>query len=189
MNILSLIIVGIGLSIDSLAASISTGACCKKLLKRHVIKVAAFMAIFQGGLPYIGWLIGTGFKRLIEDYDHWVAFILLFLIGAKLIYEGLSKHEEGCSNFNPTNNLLLAGMAIATSIDALVVGIGFGVIKINIYQAMLIIGITTFIFSTVGVYLGKKIGTKINSGIEIFGGLVLIGIGVKILIEHIYYPC
>ncbi len=186
MNILPLILIGIGLSIDSLAASITTGACCKRIKTKHIFKVAVFMAVFQGGMPYVGWLIGSSFKAAIEDYDHWIAFFLLFLIGFKLIYEGLTESDENYSSFNPSNNLLLIGMAIATSIDALVVGISFGLIEINIYLAMLIIGVLTFIFSTSGVVIGRKIGNKINAGIDVFGGIVLIGLGVKILLSHIY---
>ncbi len=186
MNILSLILIGVGLSIDSLAASITTGACCKRIRTGHIFKVAVFMAVFQGVMPYIGWLIGSSFKSVIEDYDHWIAFFLLFLIGFKLIYEGITASDDNCSNFNPSNNLLLIGMAIATSIDALVVGIGFGIIDINIYLAMVIIGILTFLFSSSGVIIGRKIGNKINTGIDVFGGVVLIGLGVKILLSHVY---
>ncbi len=186
MNIFSLILIGVGLSIDSLAASITTGACCKQIKRRHIFKVAIFMAVFQGLMPYIGWLIGSSFKSVIEDYDHWIAFFLLFLIGFKLIYEGITASDDSCSNFNPSNNFLLVGIAIATSIDALVVGIGFGVIEINIYLAMLIIGVLTFLFSSSGVVVGRRIGNKINTGIDIFGGIVLIGLGVKILLSHIY---
>ncbi len=186
MNLFSLILIGVGLSIDSLAASITTGACCKQIKTKHIVKVAVFMAVFQGLMPYVGWLIGSSFKSVIEDYDHWIAFFLLFLIGFKLIYEGITASDDNCSNFNPSNNLLLIGMSIATSIDALVVGIGFGIIEINIYLAMLIIGVLTFMFSSSGVVIGRKIGNKINAGIDIFGGLVLIGLGIKILLSHIY---
>ena len=183
MNLLSLALIGVGLSIDSLAASITTGACAKKIKIRHVLKIASFMAFFQGVMPLLGWLIGSSFKRIIEDYDHWVAFSLLLVIGGKLIYDGIKNIDEGVCT-NATKNIVLMGMALATSIDALVVGVGFGVIEVNIWLAMLIIGVTTFVFSSVGVYVGKKIGNKINKGIEIFGGLVLIGLGVKILLEH-----
>lgn len=185
MNLLSLTLIGVGLSIDSLAASITTGACAKNIRIRHVLKVAAFMALFQGTMPFIGWLIGSSFKSIIENYDHWVAFVLLLGIGGKLVYDGIKNDGEIETNSNPTKNLLLVGMAIATSIDALILGIGFGLIEINIWLAMLIIGSTTFLFSSIGVFVGEKLGNRINKGIEIFGGLVLIGIGVKILVEHI----
>jgi putative Mn2+ efflux pump MntP len=186
MNLLSLTLIGVGLSIDSLAASITTGACSKQIKLKHVLKVAAFMAFFQGTMPLIGWLIGSSFKRIIEDYDHWVAFILLLGIGGKLIYDGIKNSNEEV-NTNPTKNMLLAGMALATSIDAMILGIGFGLIEINIWLAMLIIGSTTLLFSSVGVFVGDKLGNKINKGIEIFGGLVLIGLGLKILLEHLYF--
>lgn len=186
MNLLSLTLIGVGLSIDSLAASITTGACSKNIRLKQVLKVAVFMAFFQGTMPLVGWLIGSSFKSIIEDYDHWVAFILLLGIGGKLIYDGIKNSTEE-ANPNPTKNMLLAGMALATSIDAMILGIGFGLIEINIWLAMLIIGTTTFLFSSAGVFVGEKLGNKINKGIEIFGGLVLIGLGVKILVEHIYF--
>lgn len=186
MNLLTLILVGVGLSIDSLAASITTGACAKNVKIRHVFKIAAFMALFQGTMPLIGWFIGSSFKSIIEHYDHWVAFVLLLGIGGKLIYDGIKNSGQINTKTDTTNNFLLAGMALATSIDALILGIGFGLININIWLAMLIIGTTTFVFSSVGVVIGEKLGNKINKGIEIFGGLVLIGLGVKILMEHLY---
>lgn len=187
MNILSLTLIGIGLSIDSLAASITTGACAKSIKIKQVLKVAAFMAFSQGTMPLVGWLIGSSFKSMIESYDHWVAFILLLGIGGKLIYDGIKNKGDTECKSNPTNNLILAGMALATSIDALIVGVSFGLIEVNIWLAMLIIGLTTFLFSILGVFVGEKIGNKINKGIEVFGGLVLISLGVKILTEHIYF--
>ncbi len=187
MNYLTLSIIGIILSIDSLAASITTGACCKDIKASQVLKTALFMAVFQGFMPLVGWWIGNGFKSLIEDYDHWIAFALLFVIGGKLVFDGLTGKGEGPSTVNPTNSLVLAGMAIATSIDALIIGIGFGVTDVNIWFAMAIIGCTTFLFSGFGVLVGKKIGNRVNVGIEIFGGVILIGLGVKILVEHLYF--
>ncbi len=185
MSTVSLFLIGVGLSIDSLAASITTGACSCNIRLKHVLKVAVFMALFQGTMPFIGWLIGSSFKSIIEDYDHWVAFILLLSVGCKLIYDGLKNSNEKV-DVNPTNNMFLALMALATSIDAMILGIGFGLIEINIWLAMIIIGTTTFLFSGIGVFVGDKLGNKINKRIEIFGGLVLIGLGIKILVEHIY---
>ena len=157
MNLLSLTLIGLGLSVDSLAASITMGACSKNIRLKHVLKVAAFMTIFQGAMPLIGWLIGSSFKSIIVDYDHWVAFILLLGIGGKLIYDGLKNSFE-VVNTNTANNMLLAGMALATSIDALILGIGFGLIEINIWLAILIISLTTFLFSSIGVFIGEKLG-------------------------------
>ena len=186
MDLLFLILIGIGLSIDSLAVSVTTGAYTKDIKLKYVLKTALFMAIFQGAMPLIGWLIGSSFKNVVESYDHWIAFILLLVIGVKLIYDGLTESSEDKSRLDMTKNTVLAGMALATSIDALIIGIGFGFIDINIWLAIFIIGVTTFLFSFFGVYIGEKIGNKINTGIEVVGGLVLIGLGVKILIEHIY---
>lgn len=186
MSLFSLILIGVGLSVDSFAASITTGACAKRIRLYNILKIASIMAFFQGIMPLIGWLIGSSFKSLIEDYDHWIAFILLLGIGGKLIYEGI-RNKGTKKRIDPTKNLILAGMAIATSIDALILGIGFGIIQVNIWIAMLIIGCTTFFFSGIGVVIGRKAGKYFNKGIEIFGGLLLIGLGVKILVEHIYF--
>ncbi len=187
MNLFSLILIGVGLSIDSLAASITSGACTKNIKIKQIIKIASVMALFQGTMPLIGWIIGSSFKNLIEDYDHWIAFILLLAIGSKLIYDGFKNDSNKEASDNPTSNMVLAGMALATSIDAMILGIGFGLIKMNIWLTMLVIGATTFLFSTTGVFIGKKIGDRINKGIEIIGGIVLISIGLKILLAHIYF--
>jgi len=186
MDLISLIAIGVVLSIDSLVASITTGACNKEVSNYYVYKIAVFMAVFQATMPLFGWLIGTSFKSIIESYDHWVAFALLLAIGGKLIYEGMHRDNDS-SLIDPRKNLVLCGIALATSIDALVVGIGFGLIDVNIWLAMFVIGVATFIFSVAGVVVGKRIGNKINMGIEIFGGLVLVGLGTKILIEHLYF--
>ncbi len=184
MNISSFIILGVGLSVDSLAASITTGACSIKLRVSQIIRVAFYMAAFQASMPLIGWFIGSSFKGVVAAYDHWIALFLLGAIGGKLIYDGLRKAEEEASCLCPSNRLVLAGMALATSVDALVVGIGFGVLNINIWMAVTVIGITTFLFSLTGVLLGMSIGERINKGIEIFGGLVLIGLGIHIFLLH-----
>ncbi|WP_025006773.1 manganese efflux pump MntP [Marinilabilia salmonicolor] len=184
MSISSFIILGVGLSVDSLAASITTGACSIKLRVSQIFKVALYMAVFQASMPLIGWFIGSSFKGLVAAYDHWIALFLLGSIGGKLIYDGLRKAEEETSCFCPSNHLVLAGMALATSIDALVVGIGFGVLSIHIWMAVFIIGITTFFFSVAGVLLGMTIGERLNRGLEVLGGLVLIGMGFKIFLSH-----
>ncbi len=187
MNLITLSLIGIGLSVDSLAASITTGACACKIRVNHVLKVAVFMAVFQGTMPLLGWIIGSSFKSVIASFDHWVAFVLLLGIGGKLIYEGIKSFHDEKTGLAPTKTLLLMGMALATSIDALIIGISFGLIDVNIWLAMVVIGISTFIFSSLGVLVGKRIGKSINKGIEVAGGMVLIALGVKILVEHIYF--
>lgn len=184
MSFLAILILAIGLSVDSLAASVSTGVCLKKVRLADGLKVAIYMAVFQGTLPIVGWFIGNGFKNVIVAYDHWVAFILLLAIGGKMLYEGITKKENEESCFCPSQHLMLAGMALATSIDALIVGIGIGLLGDTIWIPAIIIGITTFVFSISGIYVGHHIGHKLNFKLEIIGGLVLIGLGIKILLEH-----
>lgn len=187
MNILSLILIAVGLSIDSLVASISTGACQRKIQVQQALKVALFMSFFQALMPLLGWFIGNSFKALIQEYDHWVAFILLAGIGVKIILDSRAPEEDKKKQNLPARNLLLCGMALATSIDALIVGIGFGLFQVKILWAVLIIGITTFLFSFAGVHIGGKAGKKYNRGMEVFAGLLLFGLGVKILLEHLFF--
>ncbi len=145
------------------------------------------MAFFQGAFTFIGWFIGLKSKSYIEGFDHWIAFALLLFIGIKMISEGFfqKKDEEKC--FCPSNTLVITLLSIATSIDALVIGVGFGVLNINIIKPIVVIALTTLIFSASGVSIGNKIKRKIPFNLEIIGGIILICLGVKILLEHIYY--
>ncbi|HKK60805.1 MAG TPA: manganese efflux pump MntP family protein [Salinivirga sp.] len=183
MSLISIFILAAGLSVDSMAASISTGVCMKKVRAYESVKVALYMAVFQGSLPIVGWYIGQGFKHIISSYDHWIAFILLLAIGTKMIFEGLKKEEQN-NCFCPSRPIILAGMALATSIDALIVGVGIGLLGNTIWLPAIIIGIITFIFSISGIYLGHHLGHRLNIKLELIGGLVLIGLGIKILVEH-----
>ena len=187
MSLLSIFIIGIGLSVDSFVVSITAGVCMDKVKIRNALKVAFFMAFFQALMPLIGWLAGSSFQRYIESVDHWVAFILLLAIGGKMIYEGVKHNDKTEKSFSLTSNLMLTGMAIAISIDALIVGIGFGLLEVPIIIPVIIIGGLTFLFSVTGVLLGNKIGIRYNSGLEIFGGILLAGLGIKILVDHIFF--
>jgi putative Mn2+ efflux pump MntP len=187
MSLLSIFIIGIGLSVDSFVVSITAGVCMDKVKIRNALKVAFFMAFFQALTPLIGWLAGSSFQRYIESVDHWVAFILLLAIGGKMIYEGVKHNDKAEKSFSLTSNLMLTGMAIATSIDALIVGIGFGLLEVSIIIPVIIIGGLTFLFSVIGVLLGNKIGIRYNSGLEIFGGILLAGLGIKILVDNIFF--
>ena len=144
------------------------------------------MSFFQGGMPVIGWLAGHGFKKYIEEFDHWIAFGLLAAIGLKMIYEGIKK-SSGDSCFCPSRTHVLISLALATSIDALIVGIGFGVINAPLLKSVLVIGGTTFIFSIVGVFIGHKLGSRIKVKLEIPAGIILILLGAKILSEDLGY--
>ena len=135
-------------------------------------------------MPVLGWLAGIGLKQYVEAYDHWIAFGLLVFIGGKMIYEAIwiEEVEKKC---DPLNLYVLLGLAVATSIDALAVGITFAFLKIAIITPAIVIGVITFLISFSGVYLGRGIGSRLGSKMEIFGGLILIGIGVKILLQHL----
>lgn len=186
MSFITIVIIAIGLSIDSFAASVTIGACSPNITKTHMFKVAACMAFFQGLMPLLGWKIGIECMHIVEDYDHWIAFILLFIIGVKMIYEGITYSEQKECCFCPSKTLVVIGISIATSIDALAVGIGFGVLLIKIIPAISIISATTFAFATLGIYFGKKIENILQGRLLLLGGIVLIGIGVQILFTHIY---
>ncbi len=187
MEFFTLLILAFGLSMDAFAVSVSNGLCYNGLNKTDVIKIAGTFGFFQAAMPLIGFFLGTTFSDLISSADHWVALILLSVIGIHMIYEAiktLRDPEIECSLKTCTYKSLLT-QGIATSIDALAVGISFAVLQINIYAAVLFIGVVTFIVSVIGVVLGKRLGARISGRAEIIGGLILIGIGLKIFLEHI----
>lgn len=203
MSLISLLFIAIGLSMDAFAVSVTNGISIKNLRNRDAIKIALFMGGFQGIMPLIGWVAGIGFKDYITKYDHWIALILLSIIGGKMIYESVKelkensrvnkdelevivdKEDKEVNDKQRLNNKVLLLLAIATSIDALAVGVSFAFLDINIVGAALIIGITTYIISFIGVKIGKKCGVLFKNKAEIAGGILLILIGVKILLEHI----
>ncbi len=140
------------------------------------------MALFQALMPLLGWLAGKGITIYVKNFDHWIAFLLLSGLGIKMIYESFSKAE--INKINPLDLKVRIGMAIATSIDALIIGFSFAFLEYKIIASTLIIGFVTFLVSMLGLLFGKKIGTRLGKRMEIVGGLILIGIGVKILVEH-----
>jgi putative Mn2+ efflux pump MntP len=186
MGIISILLIAIGLNFDSLAVSISAGLVVNHIRFKQAIKIAFVFAFFQGLMPFIGWVIGSQIKSLINDCDHWIAFILLFLIGAKMVYESLKKDEDK-KQFNPLKLLVMVSMAIATSIDALIVGVSFAFVDVNILLSVFVIGALTFIVAMTGLFIGKKVGYLFGKRMEIIGGIILIGIGAKILLEHLGY--
>lgn len=182
-----IILLAIGLSMDSLAVSIASGAVIQNYKYNNGIKIASVLGVFQAGMTVIGYITGLGFEKYICAFDHWIAFILLFYLGVKMIYEEYHKDDTTETGFNPLKLKTLAGLGIATSIDALAVGVSLALLKSSIIIEASIIGLTTFGFSAFGVYFGSRFGKKINLRIELIGGLILIGIGVKILLEHILF--
>jgi putative Mn2+ efflux pump MntP len=183
-DLLSLILIAIGLSMDAFAVSITSGITIQCLQIKHALRIAFFFGLFQALMPIVGWLSGIGLKSYVEAFDHWIAFSLLVFIGAKMIYEAvwIKEVEKKC---DPLNLVVLLGLAVATSIDALAVGITFAFLKVSIITPAVLIGCITFVISLSGVFIGNKVGDKLGSKMEVIGGLILIGIGIKILLQHL----
>ena len=187
MGILELLLIGIGLSMDAFAVAICQGLCMKKLNWRHAAVIALFFGGFQALMPLIGWVLGSQFAGYIQNIDHWVAFVLLVLIGGNMVREALSPEEEkvACAVESKLDYKQLFLMAVATSIDALAVGVTFAFLEVSIVPAISIIGCTTFCLSLVGVAMGNFFGTRYKKRAELSGGIILILLGAKILLEHL----
>lgn len=184
MDIFSIIMIGIGLAMDAFSVSITDGIILKKPKVVEAGKIALFFGAFQFIMPCIGYLLGSTFARYIEAFDHWIAFALLLFIGSKMIYEAINeKPEEDIKN--PLSFTTLTVLAIATSIDALAVGVTFATINVPVIFASAVIGIVTFLISFAGVYIGSRCGNLFGSKSEIVGGMVLILIGFKILLQSL----
>ena len=182
MGIISILLIAVGLAMDSLAVSISGGIVMRPFCMRQSLRLALTMGIFQGGMTLLGWLMGVSFRSYITAFDHWIAFILLGFLGGKMIYESFGEEETTISSFS-TKTLLTLG--VATSIDALAVGVSMAFLKTSIYFPAFIIGFVTFALSLIGVISGYRFGKIKGINVELFGGIILIAIGVKILIEHL----
>lgn len=181
------LLIGGALAMDAFAVSICKGLCMKKVNKKQALVIALFFGVFQALMPFIGWVLGSQFEQYIVSVDHWIAFILLAIIGGQMIKEAVSGEEEAeVCPVDPRLDLKeLFMLAIATSIDALAVGITFAFLRYPIIQAISVIGITTFIICIAGVYVGNFFGTKYKKKAELAGGIILILIGTKILLEHL----
>ncbi len=184
MSIMVIILLGFGLAMDCLAVSIAEGTACKNMQIRHSLRMAFMFGLFQGFMPVLGWLTGMGLREYIQAYDHWIAFGLLGGIGGKMIYEAF-KLEEIEKKSNVENFRMVILLAMATSIDALAVGVTLSLLGGSILTASIVIGAITFGVSCVGVAIGSKIGHLFENKAEIVAGVVLIGIGIKILLEHL----
>ncbi len=190
MDFLSLLLIAVALSMDSFAVSTALGISSCANQEREILRVSLFLSGTQALFPLIGWIAGEAFSTYISEFDHWIAFILLTIIGGQMIFEGVgnNKTEEKLEKKHrclSTKNLLL--MAVATSIDAFIIGVGFAFLEVNILLATVTIFLVTMIFSSIGFGFSSKIGTKCGKYSEIFGGLVLIAIGTKVLIEHLFF--
>jgi putative Mn2+ efflux pump MntP len=183
VSLLSVLIIAVGLAMDAFAVSISSGITLKRMQAKHALVIASFFGTFQAIMPFIGWTVGQWAKAHVAAFDHWIAFALLVMVGVKMIHDSL-KDEESRVVRDPLNIYILFVLAIATSIDALAVGVTLSFLDVAIVMPVILIGIVTFAMSFVGTYLGNLIGGVLGRRIETAAGLLLIGIGVKILIEH-----
>lgn len=184
MSFIEIILLAIGLSMDSLAVSVAGGAVIRNCTAGNIFKIASVLGLFQAGMTVAGFAAGLGFKRYIYAFDHWIAFILLLYLGGKMVVDSMKKEGEEESKANPLCNKTLCGLGIATSIDALAIGVSLAMLKATIMLEAAAIGIVTFLLSAFGVYFGGRFGRKVNLRLDLVGGLILIGIGVKILLEH-----
>jgi putative Mn2+ efflux pump MntP len=185
MELITVCGIGIGLAMDAFAVSAVSGSVYKQLHIRHALRMALFFGGFQALMPLLGWLAGEKLAGVIIEYDHWVAFGLLVLIGGKMIYEAFKFKNVENKPQDPSNMGALLILSVATSIDALVVGITLTLVTKFILEAVLLIGIITFAISFLGWHLGKRVGHVFENKIEILGGLILIAIGLKILLSHL----
>lgn len=183
MDLLSLFILAVGLSMDAFAVSICKGLAMDRVTLKKACIVGLWFGGFQALMPAIGYLLGSQFEQFITAIDHWIAFILLGIIGASMIKEALSKDEEHATASLDMKTMFL--LAVATSIDALAVGVTFAFLQVNILAAVLFIGMTTLILSMIGVKVGNIFGLRYKTKAEIAGGVILILMGIKILLEHL----
>lgn len=186
MGFSGLFMIAVGLSMDAFAVSVCKGLAMKRVNWGHALVIALLFGLFQALMPLLGYFLGTSFAAAVEPYDHWIAFGLLALIGAKMIWDAFHENEgeaqEGADRLDMRELLLLA---LATSIDAFAVGCTFAFMAVNIGAAVIVIGLTTFTLSLGGVVLGNRFGTRYNKAATAVGGIVLILIGVKTLLEHL----
>lgn len=188
LDILTILGIATGLSLDAFAVSVTGGSTIRPLKFLHALKIALAFGLFQALMPVVGWAAGLTLEQYIRDFDHWLAFLLLAFVGARMIYNALSgKPDDDRHDILKLTILLM--LAIATSIDALAVGLSFALINVSILKPVLMIGIVTCILSLVGVYIGNRLGSFFEKKLEIAGGIILILIGIRILWEHMVVMC
>lgn len=184
MGLIELFLTGVGLSMDAFAVAVCKGLGMHRINMRHAFVIALFFGVFQALMPLIGWALGSQFASFVEPVGHWIAFGLLAIIGGKMVWDAVHDDTEAMDDAEKLNIPELFLLAIATSIDAFAVGIGFALLQVDIIFAVCAIGVITFVLSLVGVVIGNQFGARFEKPAGIVGGIVLILIGVKILLEH-----
>lgn len=183
MGVLEILLLGVGLAMDAFAVSICKGLSMKKMNWKNAVIIALYFGVFQALMPLIGYFLGVTFESLVTTFDHWIAFILLSLIGGKMIKESFDSEDDKKNDKVDFKTMVV--LAVATSIDALAVGITFAFFDVNLMLAISSIGIITFIISILGVKIGNRFGDKYQSKAELMGGVILVLLGIKILLEHL----
>ncbi len=187
MSHFAVFLIAIGLAMDAFAVSVAEGIALERVTHGHTVRVAIHFGVFQAAMPLIGWLAGTSLRAYIAGFDHWVAFGLLTLIGGKMILDTVFGFEIARPR-EPSKGARLIALSIATSIDALAVGVSLAMIEVNLWEPIVVIGLVTGVLCVVGIRLGDRVGARLERGAELFGGLVLCVIGAKILLEHLLAP-
>ncbi len=185
MNIYELILIAAALSMDAFAVAVCKGLSMRKIDHGYALVLSLFFGFFQALMPTLGWLLGTRFEKYITEFDHWIAFVLLAFIGGKMLWECITGEDDNSGSTTVIDVKEISVLAVATSIDALAAGITFACLDVNILQSASLIGFITFTISYLGVIVGNRFGARFKSKAEIAGGIVLILIGVKILLEHL----
>ncbi|MFA5087577.1 MAG: manganese efflux pump MntP family protein [Candidatus Omnitrophota bacterium] len=184
MDILTTILIAFGLAMDAFAVSIVRGASLKNVPVTRGIKMAVYFGVFQAMMPVLGWFLGFHLRGIISSFDHWIAFVLLAFVGGRMIFQSVSEKEKTRADSFDNPTLLI--LAVATSIDALAVGLSLALLSFSIFLPAIIIGLVTFLLSLTGVLIGKRVGHFFENKIEFIGGLILLGIGIKILFDHLF---
>ncbi len=184
MDFATLLGIAIALAMDAFAVALSTGLILPKLTGRHLFRFGFHFGLFQALMPILGWLAGVTLRTYIESFDHWLAFGLLAFVGGKMLWEARQSDKEGPPKGDPTRGMSLVILSIATSIDALAVGLSLAILGVTIWTPALVIGLVAGVLTLCGMLLGRRLGQAWGTGVEIAGGLILIAIGVKILLEH-----
>jgi putative Mn2+ efflux pump MntP len=187
MDWISILIIAVGLGMDAFAVSIVAGSRRNSLGFRPLFRLSFHFGLFQFLMPLIGWFLGTSVSQYIMDFDHWIAFALLSFIGIKMLRESFSKKQDDKPICDPTRGGTLIMLSVATSIDALAVGLSLAFLGIEIWVPAIVIGLVALAMTAIGMIFGKSLGTRFGKFMELIGGFVLIGIGIRILIEHIYF--
>ena len=185
MSLWDLFLIAVALSMDAFAVSICKGLSVCRLQRNHILSVGLWFGAFQGLMPLAGYLLGVNFQKLITSIDHWIAFVLLGFIGFNMVREALGSDGDSCNCNDSFAIREMLTLAVATSIDALAVGVTFAFLQVDIAPAVSFIGVTTFVLSMIGIKIGNVFGARYKKKAELFGGVVLIGMGIKILLEHL----